>query len=514
MESHNRDIFNQRTTKETELKNINQELGPVTNNTINVCHFCDAEFSLSSELDDHLKDKHKSEKCPFKCKECGRLFSKLSGFKSHLNSHKKKSYNCNLCRHKFAEEKTLLRHRKTMHALQQIECKICSKKFTKKKLYRYHLKTHDTDKKYKCQYCPKQFLQSHHLADHERTHTGEKPFLCPICAHRFRIKMNLDQHIAMKHGDYKKPYECNECDKKYTTKTQLKNHMKQNHSDERLYQCETCGKKFSNQLYLSLHEKRHIVKTQCVCDLCGLSFGANITLNNHMHKEHNIFRPNQDFYPCQLCNKFFRLPSTLDTHMKLHDEERLFACNECDDTFRNEKNLSNHINVVHRNNKPHKCDVSNKKNDISDFKKNKRKKTKDTLLFQQCTKRFLFPSQLREHMTKHTGEFPYECTMCTNKYRLKKSLDVHMRNHTGEKPHQCKYCDERFKDYPVLRNHLNANHKDEILSYQMINFKKDDDNDESTLVLDKGVTFETIEFLDDFESEDTKEGIDYSSSID
>lgn len=118
------------------------------------------------------------------------------------------------------------------------------------------------------------------------------------------------------------------------------------------------------------------------------------------------------------------------------------------------------------------------------------------LLFQQCSKRFLFPSQLREHMTVHTGEFPYKCALCSNKYRLKKSLEVHIRNHTGEKPHQCKYCDKRFKDYPILRTHVNKNHKQDILSHQMRNVEECSENTETVLVFEESDFLQEVEFLD------------------
>lgn len=97
------------------------------------------------------------------------------------------------------------------------------------------------------------------------------------------------------------------------------------------------------------------------------------------------------------------------------------------------------------------------------------------VLFQQCPKRFLYPSLLKQHMTLHTGELPFACTYCSMKYRLRKNLIAHMRSHTGEKPHACKFCGKRFTDYPGLHYHYNSFHKNDIVSKQIEEIKGNDD---------------------------------------
>lgn len=84
-------------------------------------------------------------------------------------------------------------------------------------------------------------------------------------------------------------------------------------------------------------------------------------------------------------------------------------------------------------------------------------------LFQQCDKHFLYPGQLKSHMTLHTGETPYSCDLCDKSFRLKKSLLLHSHSHTGEKPEKCKYCDKKYIHPNILNDHINKIHKNEVL---------------------------------------------------
>lgn len=371
MDSHNREPFKKtQITNKLVLDNIDQTFERDTNYTDNVCRFCNEEFLLSTELDEHIRDYHKSEKFPYECLKCDRLFTSLKGLEFHLKFHNRKYFNCPFCKHKFTSEAFLEKHKKKEHVIVDLECPTCFKKFTKKKLFDYHLKSHEADKPFKCRYCPKQFLQCHHLSDHERIHTKEKPFLCTYCGLSFSLALSLNSHLAAKHEIHKNgTFNCKECEKKFPSAPKLEMHIKNNHSSERPYSCRYCDSKFAVEFYRKLHEKRHTNKKHFTCTICHTTMSTSYTLKTHMYNKHNVVRSVSDElkrekYSCHLCDKAFPLASSLNTHMKVHSELRNCVCNECGEKFRLEKHLQVHMNVMHLDNKPHACNVSLSKNHI------------------------------------------------------------------------------------------------------------------------------------------------------
>ena len=78
---------------------------------------------------------------------------------------------------------------------------------------------------------------------------------------------------------------------------------------------------------------------------------------------------------------------------------------------------------------------------------------KANIVCPQCKRSFSCPSQLKIHLTVHTGEKPYPCTECGRAFKHKRNLTVHIRKHTGEKPHHCDRCNSRFSQLSTLTRH-------------------------------------------------------------
>jgi len=77
----------------------------------------------------------------------------------------------------------------------------CEKRFAHKHALNSHKKKHDPEQCLPCPYegCEQLCINQSTLDKHIRTHTGEKPFGCPYCDYREAQKNNVTTHIRQKH---------------------------------------------------------------------------------------------------------------------------------------------------------------------------------------------------------------------------------------------------------------------------------------------------------------------------
>ena len=117
---------------------------------------------------------------------------------------------------------------------------------------------------------------------------------------------------------------------------------------------------------------------------------------NHHHiqkeettvNEKGVKRKRTQQHECDVCEKCFRQASHLQTHMRIHTNEKPYECDVCERSFRHSNALKDHMRI-HTKEKPYECNV--------------------------CKKRFRHSGALKNHMRIHTNEKPYECDVCDKK---------------------------------------------------------------------------------------------------
>lgn len=286
-----------------------------------------------------------------------------------------------------------------------------------------------TDTELICRFCKQQFDTPRSLRSHfERRHPGEQPFACGICDRNFLSLLVLETHRDREHRNAPK-FTCEHCDKSFRANYQLKQHAK-------------------------VHEERRFE-----CDICGLSLRSLDGIKLHMKRIHSS---NQFKMPtthlCPICGQAFNGATRLDTHMRVHNNDKPFACTQCDYRTSYKNNLSRHI-LRHRNDRSFECCECRKSfNSNEALKKHKKIVHPAELLFvcAICGKKFATKEYLGIHFrAMHSNDTPFACSECGERFSSYKNRGMHMKSvHAEELPLQCDVCYERFSKAVHLSAHM------------------------------------------------------------
>ncbi|XP_016960570.1 gastrula zinc finger protein XlCGF52.1 [Drosophila biarmipes] len=130
---------------------------------------------------------------------------------------------------------------------------------------------------------------------------------------------------------------------------------------------------------------------------------------------------------CEICGNGYPRKSTLDSHMRRHNDERPYECEICHKSFHVNYQLKRHIRQ-HTGARPYTC--------------------------QYCQRSFADRTSLVKHERTHRNERPYECKTCGKTFTYSSVLKMHYKTHTGEKPHICRLCGKTFARIHNLVAHL------------------------------------------------------------
>ena len=152
-------------------------------------------------------------------------------------------------------------------------------------------------------------------------------------------------------------------------------------------------------------------------------------------KELNIHhRENHNPQICGICNRSFKLTSSLTRYMYDHNEPKL-KCDQCNYWCHFKSELQTH-KITHRRNPSYQCMKAN------------------------CGRWFRQNWDLTLHLQKHDG-VRHECDYegCKFSTETKKQLKEHQKSHSDDCPHKCAVCGKGFHYRSGLKRHRDKEHK-------------------------------------------------------
>ncbi|XP_034026439.1 zinc finger protein 131 [Thalassophryne amazonica] len=156
-------------------------------------------------------------------------------------------------------------------------------------------------------------------------------------------------------------------------------------------------------------------------------------------------------FRCTKCDRAFKLYYHLKQHLKTHlgSLEKPYVCNHCGKAYTREAALKQHNSAFHF--------------DAEELPHNLRPQKK-VHVCEYCDKNFDHFGHFKEHLRKHTGEKPYECSVCHERFARNSTLKCHMavcQDGVGAKKgrkkiYECQVCSSIFNSWDQFKDHLKS----------------------------------------------------------
>lgn len=376
----------------------------------------------------------------FNCPQCSSWFSTALSLRSHImwhGTHQEKVhsdqhltiYTCDICGFEASCQDTHSNH-KQKHVNEK-----------QSKIVLAH--TAELEKKrFKCDECRKEFSRMSALISHRQHHPKRKPYPCPDCEMSYSHASGLYSHRKTYHSLKKLQ------DGVFSPKNNVFN-PKKTLLGPKVFHCELCGKGF-----WSLGAYSHHKQNQAQCTDVQLK-------NNHTASLQPVNGHTRTNVPvaCPVCGRKFRHKGVMKSHMRKHENGN-HKCDLCDRSFRLLSSLFRHQVV-------HSAEVLPPP--IKSFQYQVEQVQKNTYSCPDCGKRFSRAKALQFHMKSHgyeTGFSPsspksaveieeLQCSTCLAHFNNRSSLRAHQKlcgkQKTASQRHDEVTQSVSLKDNPILQ---------------------------------------------------------------
>ncbi|XP_031619231.1 zinc finger protein 91 [Contarinia nasturtii] len=457
------------------------------------CEKCKEEFSLNIELRKHAmnctdsravgtaSDQYQGK---YYCSDCNEYYCSIVAFQKHTTIvHSTKSYFCGPCELSFSELEAAKRHRvsvehkvkaariKAKKSLKR-KCIVCGEMQDDLLLLKEHLKFVHPDHSYSCYFCGQKFILPQELSRHIRDKVcktddrtpnedmcHESDSLNPMSLLELPIITDITQDVEVTKLVVAQQNDQMTVDTSVTVESLVPDdYVIIEHGAELNLDEDPRG------------EAEHSVLWGCKqCDF-RTQYQAECIFHEMLHKW-NIC--NDSKMPCPMCNRTFG-KNSLRMHLRMHTNERIFKCDQCDMKFTRKANLKEHIQRIHLKMKKSK---PNKPSSTAAANRLKQKSSSSPYSNEQqlfgcsiCEKRFRKKSLLEQHMHCHREMITVRSFKCPEQNclfsgRSAAELRVHKSTHSNEKNYCCtvENCDYRTKTNALLNRHIKSQHQTDVI---------------------------------------------------
>ncbi|XP_032677970.1 zinc finger protein 808-like [Odontomachus brunneus] len=460
--------------KASTLKDMSEHMKSV-HNTIDVkpipCDICLKNFATQSNLKRHKETVHVDTL--LKCPACGRSFQRKVSFEKHINLNNclqcqicdqnfdvlekfirhytmcfKSEYNCRECSYKTYTKNCLIKHMKSVHYgidVLPIFCDICFTSFSTQRSLVRHKETVHVDTLMKCPACGRKFRSKVFFKKHINLNNCLQ---CQICDQKFDVLEKFIRHYTM---CLKSEYTCRECPYKTHTKNCLIKHMKSVHygTDVLPIFCDICFTSFSTQSNLMVHKERVHVSTLMKCLACSRKFRSNVSFKKHINLNNCL--------QCQICDQNFDVLEKFIRHytMCLKPE---YTCRECSYKTHTKNCLIKHMESVHYGTDvlPIFCDICfTSFSTQSNLMVHKERVHVSTLMkCLACSRKFRSNVSFKKHINLNNC---LQCQICDQNFDV---LEKFIRHYTMclKPEYTCRECSYKTHTKNCLIKHMESVH--------------------------------------------------------
>ncbi|CAL8121432.1 unnamed protein product [Orchesella dallaii] len=292
-------------------------------------------------------------------------------------------------------------------------------------------------------------------------HWKTKLHKCNWCPAESSLVSYLKFHLINAHNELKlRKEECPTFEKIFSNGSKMNGHQLHVHTQlEKKKECIICKKWFKDTRQLLGHLMVHTREKPFPCPKCPWSFPTGNQRRVHLITKHDIGVRLR----CPVCNKPTRSKAVLETHMRVHTNERPFRCSMCPKACKTAGNLKCHMGV-HVPEKPFCCNVCEKRYSCpmayrAHCERHTSKSNSLNYQCDECPLSFYLKYNLKWHVKfVHGKERRFPCNICGNNFQTQSDRNRHINTHLREISYKCKICGKVLYYFDNLKRHMKTQH--------------------------------------------------------